>query len=278
MIAITNLSFGYRSRQTVLENLTLKLAPGHIYGLLGRNGAGKSSLLHNICGLLFPNSGQCLVAGEKPERRNPKFLQQVYLLPEEVYVPNVSIKSYLDVYAPFYPTFNSGLFYNILKEFEIPAENKLQNMSYGQKKKVMIAFALATQAKVLLMDEPTNGLDIPSKKQFRKIIAGTLLNDQLIIISTHQVRDLDSLIDHVLVLEDKQIIVNEPTDRITEKLVFKQVMQLNEISTPVYSEGGIKGHAVVGVNTQHEDSKIDMEIFFNAVLAEKDQIQSQFKS
>jgi len=278
MIQIKNLTFGYRNKQTVLQNLTLTLAPGHIYGLLGRNGAGKSSLLHNICGLLFPQSGECLVAGDTPARRNPAFLQQVYLLPEEVYVPNVSIKSYLDVYAPFYPTFNFGLFYNILKEFEIPADNKMQQMSYGQKKKVMIAFALSTQAKVLLMDEPTNGLDIPSKKQFRKIIAGTLVDDQIMIISTHQVRDLDSLIDHVLVLEDKQIIVNESTDSITQKLVFKQVMQLNEVSAPVYSEGGLKGLAVVALNTQHEDSKIDMEIFFNAVLAEKTQIQSQFKS
>jgi ABC-2 type transport system ATP-binding protein len=278
MIDLKNLTFGYRSKHTVLQNLTLKLAPGHIYGLLGRNGAGKSSLLHNICGLLFPNGSECLVAGFTPQRRDPKFLQQVYLLPEEVYVPNVSIKSYLNVYAPFYPTFNFGLFYNILKEFDIPAENKLQNMSYGQKKKVMIAFALATQAKILLMDEPTNGLDIPSKKQFRKIIAGTMVDDQIIIISTHQVRDLDSLIDHVLILEDKQIIVNESIERITEKLVFKQVMQLDEIGARVYSEGGLKGHAVIGVNTLHEDSKIDMEMFFNAVLAEKTQIQSQFKS
>jgi ABC-2 type transport system ATP-binding protein len=278
MIDLKNLTFGYRSKQTVLENLTLKLAPGHIYGLLGRNGAGKSSLLHNICGLLFPNSGQCLVAGSIPQRRDPQFLQQVYLLPEEVYLPNVSIKSYLDVYAPFYPTFNFGLFHNILKEFDIPAENKLQNMSYGQKKKVMITFALATQAKVLLMDEPTNGLDIPSKKQFRKIIAGTLVDEQLIIISTHQVRDLDSLIDHVLVLEDKQIIINESTERITEKLVFKQVMQLDEVTSTVYSEGGLKGYAVIAPNKKHENSKLDMEMFFNAVLAEKTQIQSQFKS
>jgi ABC-2 type transport system ATP-binding protein len=278
MIDLKNLTFGYHRKQTVLQNLTLKLAPGHIYGLLGRNGAGKSSLLHNICGLLFPNGGECLVAGFTPQRRDPNFLQQVYLLPEDVYLPNVAIKSYLDVYAPFYPTFNFGLFYNILKEFEIPAESKLQHMSYGQKKKVMIAFALSTQAKVLLMDEPTNGLDIPSKKQFRKIIAGTIVDEQIIIISTHQVRDLDSLIDHVLVLEDKQIIINESTDRITEKLVFKQVMQLNEVSVPVYSEGGLKGYAVIAPNLKHEDSKIDMEIFFNAVLAEKNQIQSQFNA
>jgi ABC-2 type transport system ATP-binding protein len=276
MINIENLTFGYHKKQVVLENLDLYLKPGHIYGLLGRNGAGKSSLLHNICGLLFPDAGNCRVAGKDPADRSPEFLQQVYLLPEDVYLPNLSIKSYLDIYAPFYPEFNRDLFFQFLTEFEIPVNNKLQSMSYGQKKKVMISFALATQAKVLLMDEPTNGLDIPSKKQFRKIIAGNVKDDQLIIISTHQVKDLDSLIDSVLILEDKKIILNQSVDQITEKLSFKQVMNLDEIAAPIYSEGALKGYAVVAANSKHENSRLDMEMFFNAVLTEKQQILSQF--
>jgi ABC-2 type transport system ATP-binding protein len=276
MINIENLTFGYHKKQAVLENLDLHLKPGHIYGLLGRNGAGKSSLLHNICGLLFPDAGTCQVAGKNPADRSPEFLQQVFLLPEEIYLPNISIKSYLDIYAPFYPEFNRDLFFQFLTEFEIPVENKLQSMSYGQKKKVMISFALATQAKVLLMDEPTNGLDIPSKRQFRKIIAGIIKEDQLIIISTHQVKDLDSLIDFVLILEDKKIILHQPVDHITEKLTFKQVMSLDEIATPIYSEGALKGYAVVAVNNKQEHSRLDMEMFFNAVLTEKQLILSQF--
>lgn len=276
MINIENLTFGYHKKQMVLENLNLHIKPGHIYGLLGRNGAGKSSLLHNICGLLFPNTGTCQVAGKTPARRSPEFLQNVFLLPEEIYLPNVSIKSYLDIYAPFYPEFSRDMFFKFLKEFEVPKENKLQSMSYGQKKKVMISFALATQAKVLLMDEPTNGLDIPSKKQFRKIIAGVIKEDQLIIISTHQVKDLDSLIDFVLILEDNKIILHEPVDRITDKLTFKQVMSLDEIAAVIYSEGALKGYAVVAINHKQEPSRMDMEIFFNAVLTEKQQILSQF--
>lgn len=276
MITIDQLTFGYQKKQTVLENLNLHLKPGHIYGLLGRNGAGKSSLLHQICGLLFPLSGTCSVTGKNPANRAPELLQQIYLLPEDVYLPNVSIKQYLSVYAPFYPLFNHDLFYRFLTEFDIPKENKLQSMSYGQKKKVLISFALATQAKILLMDEPTNGLDIPSKKQFRKIIAGVIQDDQLIIISTHQVKDLDSLIDHVLILEDKQIILHEPVDHITEKLAFKQVMNLDEVASPIYSEGALKGYAVVALNKNQEVSRLDMEMFFNAVLSEKQQILSQF--
>jgi ABC-2 type transport system ATP-binding protein len=278
MIDIEKLNFGYRKKQLVLENLSLHIKPGHIYGLLGQNGAGKSSLLHNICGLLFPVSGSCNVAGNNPADRSPQFLQQIYLLPEEIYLPNVSIKSYLDVYAPFYPAFDREMFFRFLVEFDIPKENKLQNMSYGQKKKVMISFALATQAKVLLMDEPTNGLDIPSKKQFRRIIAGVLKDDQLIIISTHQVKDLDSLIDHVLILDDKKIILHEPVENITDKLTFKQVMNLDEVSHPVYSEGALKGYAVVALNNKKETSRLDMEMFFNAVLTQKQQILSQFNN
>ncbi|RYZ95176.1 MAG: ABC transporter ATP-binding protein [Sphingobacteriaceae bacterium] len=276
MIDLNLIKFEYRKKQPVFENLSLKLLPGHIYGLLGSNGAGKSSLLHIICGLLFPQSGKCVVAGDDPANRSPKFLQQVYLLPEEVYTPAISIKSYLSIYAPFYPLFSTEMFYNFLTEFAIPAESKLQDISYGQRKKVMISFALATQAKILLMDEPTNGLDIPSKKQFRKIIAGVLKDNQLIIISTHQVKDLDSLIDHVLVLDDKQIIIDQPVDRITEKLVFKQVLNIDEVPAVIYSEGALKGYAIVGVNNQHEHSKLDMEMFFNAVLSEKEQIRAQF--
>lgn len=276
MITIENLIFGYHKKEVVLENLNLHLKPGGIYGLLGRNGAGKSSLLHHICGLLFPNSGTCRVADKNPADRSPEFLQQVYLLPEDVYLPNVSIKSYIDIYAPFYPEFNHDLFFKFLTEFEILANGKLQSLSYGQKKKVMISFALATQAKVLLMDEPTNGLDIPSKKQFRKIIAGNVNDDQLMIISTHQVKDLDSLIDSVLILEDKKIILHQSVDQITEKLVFKQVMNLEEVAAPIYSEGALKGYAVVAVNSKHEQSRLDMEMFFNAVQTEKQQILSQF--
>jgi len=276
MITIENLTFGYHKKQVVLENLDLHLKPGYIYGLLGRNGAGKSSLLHNLCGLLFPDAGICRVAGKDPADRSPEFLQQVFLLPEDVYLPNLSIKNYLDIYAPFYPEFNRDLFFQFLTEFEIPVNNKLQSISYGQKKKVMISFALATQAKVLLMDEPTNGLDIPSKKQFRKIIAGNIKDDQLIVISTHQVKDLDSLIDSVLILEDKKIILHQSVEQITEKLAFKQVMSLDEIAAPIYSEGALKGYAVVAANSKQEHSRLDMEMFFNAVLTEKQQILSQF--
>lgn len=277
MIEIDQLCFAYK-KHIVLENLNLSLQAGKIYGLLGKNGAGKSSLLYQICGLLFPQQGSVLVNGKIPSERKASFLQDIFLLPEEFDLPNVSIKTFLKTNAPFYPNFSETLFNGFLVEFNIPINNSLQGMSFGQKKKVMISFALATQTKVLLMDEPTNGLDIPSKKQFRKIIAGALQPDQLMVISTHQVKDLDSLIDHILVLEDEHIILDQSVEKITQKIAFKQVMQLAEVENVIYSEGALKGHAVVAVNSNGEHTRLDMEMFFNALTAEKQQMTSLFNN
>jgi len=272
MITLNQLTFGYKKKLPVLHNLNLILKPGSIYGLLGQNGTGKSSLLYSICGLLQPQLGTCEVLGQVPSKRDPLFLQRVFLLPEEIYMPDINVAAYLKTYAHFYPLFKTEQFYRYLNEFGLTPGGDMQRMSHGEKKKVMISFALATNAEVLLMDEPTNGLDIPSKKQFRKIIAGCIHDDQLMIISTHQVRDLDSLIDHVLILKDKSIIVDEPVDRITDKLIFRQVLDLDKVKDAIYSESGLKGYAVVAPNAGKEPSRLDIEMFFNAAISQKQQI------
>ncbi|GAA4319918.1 ABC transporter ATP-binding protein [Compostibacter hankyongensis] len=276
MITVSQLSFTYRKGRSVLEDLSLQLEAGHICGLLGRNGTGKSTLLYQLCGLLFPVKGSCEVLGFRPGRREPEFLQQVFLLPEAFYMPDVTVESYLGTYTPFYPAFDREAFYQYLNTFEVPRDAQLRRISHGQQKKVLISFALATKARILLMDEPTNGLDIPSKRQFRKLMAGNLLPGQLILISTHQVKDLDSLIDEVLILDDHRIILHESVDRITEKLAFHQVMEPSEVPGLLFSEGALKGYAVVAQNTDGEHTKMDMEMFFNAVLAEKPQVLPLF--
>lgn len=276
MITLKQLSFAYKKGNPVLDNINMKLLPGHIYGLLGRNGAGKSSLLYNLCGLLFPKSGQCRVLDHVPSERRPGFLQQVYLLPEVFSVPDVTIDRYLRIHAPFYPVFDEASFWHYLSVFDIAPGAELRKISFGQQKKMMISFALSTHAKLLLMDEPTNGLDIPSKRQFRKVMAGALQPDQLFIISTHQVRDLDSLIDEVLILDERRILLQESVESITGKLAFHQVMDPAEVTHPLFSEGALKGYAVVARNEGQEHTRLDMEMFFNAVLAEKQQILPLF--
>jgi len=266
MIQIKDLNFGYSKKALLFKNLNLNLAKGHIYGLLGKNGAGKSTLLHNITGLTYPQSGYCFVNGLNSADRSVDFLADMYFIPEEIFMPSVTAAQFLKNTAPFYPRFNEEQFYSYIEEFEVPRESVLDKMSFGQQKKAMIAFGLATNTGLLVMDEPTNGLDIPSKVQFRKTIASVLTEDRCIIISTHQVRDLDSLIDTLVVLNDCEIVVNEALDVIAEKLYFT-TLESDDQQPTLYHEESIRGKNAILINNDELYSKVDMEILFNAIVS-----------
>ncbi|HVI48049.1 MAG TPA: ABC transporter ATP-binding protein [Chitinophaga sp.] len=276
MINIQSLKFSYRKNKPLFDGLNLQLHAGHIYGLLGKNGAGKSTLLKQISGLLFPDGGSCEIMGYPSYKRLPAVLREIFLVPEEFYLPKVTVSKYVSLYSPFYPSFDEQAFYSYLKEFDIPQGQQLTSMSYGQKKKVLISFALATNTKVLIMDEPTNGLDIPSKSQFRKVIAAAVSEEKCIVISTHQVRDLDNLIDSIVIIDDHKIIFNQEVGTVTDKLSFRQLSQLDDRQHILYSDSSLRGHAVVMKNIHNEQSKIDMELLFNAVLSNRQPIQELF--
>ncbi len=274
MIKINDLNFGYSKHKLLFKNLSMQLSNGHIYGLLGKNGAGKSTLLKNLAGLVYAQSGTLEVLGYNPAKRQPALLQQICFIPEEFYLPSVKIDAYVKANAAFYPNFDHAYFTTLLAEFDIPVGQKLINMSYGQKKKLIIAFGLATNAKLIIMDEPTNGLDIPSKAQFRKIMASALTEDRCIIISTHQVRDLDNLIDTVIMVDENSIALKASVEEITNKLCFKRVKEMDD--TIIYAEPSMAGYNAVMPNFHQEDSKLDLELLFNAVLAEKNKLKPIF--
>ena len=217
MIDIQNVTFGYQRAVRIFEDFSLKLKPGCIYGLLGKNGTGKSTLLYLITGLLRAQQGKVTFDGNDVARRLPETLQEMFLIPEEVTLPNVNIRQYARMYGPFYPKFSSEQLDNYLKEFEVDPQAKLSDLSMGQRKKAYISFALATNTRFIFMDEPTNGLDIPSKSQFRKIVASTMTDERSIVISTHQVRDLDYLLDHLIIIDQKQLLLNRSVSDITER-------------------------------------------------------------
>ncbi|MBB2146503.1 ATP-binding cassette domain-containing protein [Pedobacter sp. LMG 31464] len=274
MIKINNLNFGYRKNQLLFKNMSMQLSTGHIYGLLGKNGAGKSTLLKNIAGLVYADSGSMDVMGYDPSKRQPALLTEICFIPEEFYLPSIKIDAFVKANAAFYPNFDHPYFTALLAEFDIPVTQKLIDMSYGQKKKVIIAFGLATQAKLVIMDEPTNGLDIPSKAQFRKIMASALTEDRCIIISTHQVRDLDNLIDTVIMLDENSVALKASVEEITNRLCFKRVKELDD--KVIYAEPSLAGYNAVMQNFHQEDSKLDLELLFNAVLAEKNKLKPIF--
>jgi len=276
MIEVQNLSFGYKRKKLLYKNLSLKLEAGSIYGLLGKNGAGKSTLLKNFIGLLFPKGGKISVNGFEPKKRWPSFLETIYFIPEEVYVPALTIEGYKNLFSPFYPAFNQEQFYSYLDQLDVSDKGKLSTLSFGQQKKFIIAFALACNTKVLLLDEPTNGLDIPSKIKFRKLISGVFTDDKIIFISTHQIRDLDNLIDRVIIVDNGELLLNASIEQISSKLCFKSVSELPATDKVLYAEDSLKGYAIVMENGEHEDSKINLEHLFNAITENPAKAKSIF--
>jgi len=267
MIQIKDLKFGYSHQQTLFKDLSLSLEPGSITGLLGKNGAGKTSLLKLITGLLHSQSGDLAVLGHNPRKREVSMLNDVFLVPEEFYFPAISIKDYVKAYSPFYPRFDQEMMDNILDEFELSVESNLQKLSHGQKKKFLIAFALATRCRLLVLDEPTNGLDIPSKALFRKILAGSLDEDQLVIISTHQVKDVENLIDKIIILDNGKVIFQQTIEEISNKVCFTNETSA-DVDGAIYSEAVPGGYRVM-IPKDETETEIDIGLLFNAIIKGK---------
>jgi ABC-2 type transport system ATP-binding protein len=277
MLQIRNLSFGYSKKKLLYKDLSLSLGKGKIYGLLGKNGAGKSTLLKNLVGLLFPKKGDIDINGFRPQKRQPAFLETIYIIPEEVYVPALTISAYMDLFAPFYRSFDKEKFGQYLEQLDITDQGKLNTLSFGQQKKFIIAFALACNTEILLLDEPTNGLDIPSKIKFRKLISSILTEDRIIIISTHQIRDLDNLIDQVIIIDKGDLLLNASIGQIADKLIFKTVADITDKGELFYAEESLKGYSIVAENKEGEVSKVNLEHLFNAVTENAAKVKSIFK-
>lgn len=265
MLELKNVDFGY-NKKMLFENLNLSLENGHIYGLLGKNGAGKTTLLKNMVGLAFPKKGTSTLNGISTSERLPWVLQNIFFLAEEFDVPPITAFQFFRKTAGFYPKFNEEEYHSNLKVFDIDQDLRMDKLSYGQQKKAMIAFALATNTDLLVMDEPTNGLDIPSKVQFRKIMASSLTEERIIIISTHQVRDLDNLIDAVIVIHDKEIALSKKVEEICEKISFEVIREDSGFDV-IYQEECLRGQNAILVNTGKTSAKVDLELLFNAVTS-----------
>lgn len=275
MVKLENLSFGYTRRQQLFNELNMNLLPGNIYGLLGKNGAGKTTLLRIVAGLSFPRSGSCLVMNHPSSQRLPDILENIYVIPEEYHLPSIRVSLYISLNAPFYKRFDHNKFKWLLDEFQLTMENKLHQLSYGQKKKFLLAFGLSTNARLLLMDEPTNGLDIPSKSQFRRVIAASMTEEQVLVISTHQVRDLENLIDPVIIIDQGRIIFNQSLERINSKLTFEPV---KEGVRSLYAEEGFGGYMGILPNTSGKETRLDLELLFNGVTSNQKEINQVFEN
>ena len=273
MIKIQNLAFSYGS-QEVLRNITMDLEPGKIYGLLGENGVGKTTLLTLLCGLKKTQAGTISADGHDPWKREPALLQDQYYLPDEVAPINDKALAWGRATGKFWPNFSAEKFESILREFEVDPAQKMNAMSNGQLKKTYIAFALASGVRYLYLDEPTNGLDIPSKAQFRSALMKYTAEDSTIVISTHQVRDLENIIDPIIILDRRDVLLNATIEQIADKLYFDYGTTLHPEA--LYSEQLPGGFIQVLPNTEKADSKVNIEALFNTVHKHKELVKNLF--
>jgi len=278
MIELQSVTFDYQ-KTSLFHDLSLNIPKGSIYGLLGVNGAGKTTLLKLISGQLFVQGGTVNVLGYDPGRRDPRMLQDMFYIPEEFYLPSGTPEEYLKVTMPFYPKFSLNTFNTYAEIFKLDLSKKLQAFSFGQKKKFLLAFGLAANTSLLILDEPTNGLDIPSKTQFRRSVASAISDDRSFIISTHQVKDVENLIDPVLILHDGRIIFHHPLEDVEKSITIELQKEPPSEHSYVFSEQVPGGYCVVREKRPEDPERAaDLEALFNTVTAVPEAIEQLIRS
>jgi len=277
MIEVKEITFRYK-RKTVFNDFSCTFGNGKVYGLLGKNGAGKSTLLYLMTGLLQPYKGTISYKGENVSKRLPSVLNDLFIVPEEFSLPDMPLKRYMSINRPFYPKFSEEQLRSNLSVFELDDDLKvnLSALSLGQKKKVFMSFALATNTSLLIMDEPTNGLDIPGKSRFKKFIASNMTDERTIIISTHQVQDIEKLIEHVVILDNSDILLDASAEEICRKLYFVNGVSHADPEKALYISPSFQGYNVLLPNVGEEESVLNLETLFNATLENPDAIKSLF--
>lgn len=269
-----NLSFRYsRRRPEVLQDVNLKFEDGGVVGLLGPNGAGKSTLLYLIAGALTPTKGSVTYNDVSTRLRKPEVLSSIYLVAEEAGLPRMSLQGYVDLYSHFYPDFDRKIMEMALKEFEMFEPKRLDSLSMGQKKKILLSFAFACNTPVVLLDEPTNGLDIPGKAAFRRLVARLASDDRLFLISTHQVRDLDTILDRVLIMNQCRFLLNESVGHLQERLRFENGAA-EAPANAIYALPSLSGVDYMAPNDEDAETEVNLEILFEATLKKADAINT----
>ena len=269
MIAIKELSFAY-SNEKVLDCISTTFEHGRVYGLLGANGVGKSTLFKLLCGLLTTKNGSIDIDGYSPADRKPGFLSKIFYIPEDFEGPAVSIKNYTAGISAFYPNYDEQLLHSLLSDFQIDINRKFTTLSLGQRKRAILCIALAMNTEYLLLDEPTNGLDIPSKLEFRKMVARTMDEKRTIIISTHQVKYVENLLDHIMILDKRAVLLDKSVADIQSEYLFEISNTIPQDA--IYVESGLGGCYSIRNNVDGAESRINIELLFNYINSKRKQL------
>lgn len=215
-------------RKIAIDNVNLSIKPGKIIGALGENGAGKTTLLRSLAGIYKLDSGSVLMDNE-PVYDNPKTKQYIGFVADDFEsFPYASVKENIDFYKAVYKNFDMNKFNEINEIFKINLNQKVSNFSKGFKMKLNLILNFSISPKYLLLDEPTNGLDSRAKKALYSILTKEAdENNTGIVISSHNLRDLELLSDEVFIIKDGQLLLSEEIDTLKERY-FKLSITFND--------------------------------------------------
>lgn len=278
MLNIKNCTFNYRHKgEPTIDDFSLKLKEGGVYGLLGSNGAGKTTLLQLISGLLTPVSGEVTLDGVNTRLRHPSTLEKIFFVPEEIDLAPLKLDTFINLNGALYPKFSKEEMYHHLDTFGLPRDIRLDKLSMGQKKKVALSFAMACNTKILLMDEPTNGLDIPAKSAFRKYVIESMSDDRIFVISTHQVRDVSQILDHILIMDKQKVLLDRTVSEIQDKMKFTETVNNELINNALFAVKGLGGASVILPNEDGDDSELNIELLFDFAISDPEKLNSLFQ-
>jgi len=210
-----NRSFGGAA---ALRDFTLRVPRGSIYGFLGRNGAGKTTAIKILAGLIKPDSGTVKVFGRTPFEFTPEDRQKIgYLSEKQVLPPNFKIERLIAFCAPLYPRWDHALVRDLLGRFQIDPKKKISALSQGTQRQVGFLLALAQRPELLILDEPAATLDVVARREFLDEILDLIRqNGATVFISSHILSDIERVADRIGILADGTLKISEPLDELKE--------------------------------------------------------------
>ncbi|MCG8569380.1 MAG: ABC transporter ATP-binding protein [Spirochaetes bacterium] len=266
MIKLAGVDFSYKKNTKLFHALTTDFQPGKIYGLLGRNGAGKTTLLKLICGLLKPNFGTCHLQEYVTHQRNPLFLKDLYFIPESFFLPSITIRQFYQRFYPFYPNFKIDFFHSKIEQFQLKMDQNLKTLSYGEKKRFLLIFAVSTQAKVILFDEPSNGLDLIAQSEIHKLLIEAMSEERTFIISTHHVKEFENLFDQLMIIDQGKILLNHDLSAIQQQFFIELTTTIENQEDILFSQKNPGGYHVLKNITNQQPAQLELDFFFQAVI------------
>ncbi len=254
-----------------LKNIDLNIEKGFITGLIGENGAGKSSLIQLILGLKKPDSGEIALFGDSAvEAHRESLLNRIgFVFAEDRFPEKMTLAQLKKILARFYEDFNESQFDHYIRNFKIRESQKFKNFSTGERMKLSLAIALSHNAELLVLDEPTSNLDPNFRIEFLEMLQQLMLDEEMtILFSTHITSDLESISDYIIMIDDGEIVFHEERDLLLEK--YKKIKGPVEIldaeTVPLLT--GVK-KTDVGFEAVSEEHRALKEIYGSKILIEQ---------